>query len=178
MGLLTQPDATLYRGFFKEMSKLRGIHVQYRYPIKISSTIHAEMNTKLSDPIEMDIIFQENPSVRTLKSIGWVSEIGDDKPYVAQLPFDTPELQVESVITIPPFYEINSRSRDFKITSITTLLEFPDCLTCTLAPIFDTKFINKDYDTSNYNYLDNKDTPASDSPNNKIDNGYNYLNIT
>ena len=31
MGLLTQKDARLFRGFFKEMARLRGIPVTYRY---------------------------------------------------------------------------------------------------------------------------------------------------
>ena len=35
MGLLTRNYATLFRKYFKEMAKLRGIHVIYQYPIEM-----------------------------------------------------------------------------------------------------------------------------------------------
>lgn len=177
MGLLTKKDARLFRFFFKEMAKLRGISVKYRYVEDTETTIHAEFESKLSEPIDMDIIFNENPSVNTLKTIGWVSENPDDKPYIAQIPFDAPFLSTECEIEIPPFLEIASRCRKFKITSINTLLEYPDCWTCTLAPIFDNAPVKDNYDETNYNYVETEDQPDSDSPDNKRDSYYNYLNV-
>lgn len=160
MGLLTTGDARLFRGWFKEMAKLRGIHVLYRYPKTIDPTIHAEMLTELSEALEMDIIFDTNPKTSTLKKIHWVSELPDDKPYVAMLPYDAPNLCTECVISIKPIDSLNDVYRDFKITSINTLLEFPDCWTCTLAPIVETKkdTPKNDYSDSNYNYIDEKRT--------------------
>lgn len=178
MGILTDRDARLFRIFFKEMAKLRGIKVYYRYVEKTETSIHAEFNSRLSDPIEMDIIFNENPSVNTLSKLGWVSENPDDKPYIAQLPFDAPHLNTECVIEIPPFLEIASRYRKFKITSINTLLEYPDSWTCILAPIFDNKPVKDNYEESNYNYLETRDQPISDSPDNKKESYYSYLNVS
>lgn len=171
MGFLTQEDSTLYRCFFKEMAHLRGFEVQYRYVIKTDPTIYTEFQSKLSDPINIDIIYESNPKVSTLNKIGWVSENPGDKPYIAMLPFDTPHLTTESVISIPPFIEIDSRARDFKITSINTIIEFPDCWICTIAPIFDNRPVRDNYSESNYNYFENDDSPDNDTPSN-----FKYIN--
>lgn len=156
MGYLTDRDVRIYRNWFKEMARLRGQHVLYRYPTKVDPTIHSELLTELSEPIEMDIIFQENPRTATLKKIKWVSEFPDDKPYIAILPFDAPNLCTECVISVRPVDSLNETYRDFKITSINTILEFPESWTCTVAPIFDTlpDTPKNDYDASNFNYID------------------------
>lgn len=176
MGQLTNKDSRLFRSFFKEAAKLRGIKVLYRYVNNYDTSIHAEFKSKLSEPIEMNVIFIENPKVTTLRRMGWVSETPDDKPYLVQVPIDTPNLATECVIEIPPFSEF-ARARRFKITFITTLLEYPDCFTCMLAPIFDTKEENNDYSNTNYNHLTTNDQPDNDAPDNRNDSGYNYLKI-
>lgn len=164
MGLLTRHDSTLFRSWYHEMAALRGIPVLYRYPIKIDPTIHSEMITEMSEPIEMNIIFETNPKTSTLKQIKWVSEFPNDKPYIAILPFDAPNLQTECTISIKPIDSLNETYRDFKITSINTILEFPDSWTCTLAPIFDVKqgTPKNDYTNSNYNYIDEDKTTNPD----------------
>lgn len=156
MGYLTDKDARLYRSWFKEMAHLRGQTVQYRYPLKLDPTIHSEMLTELSEPIDMDIIFETNPRTATLKQIKWVSEFPNDKPYIAILPFDAPNLCTECTIAIHPVDSLNETAREFKITSINTILEYPDSWTCTVAPIFDVKddTPKNDYDSSNFNYID------------------------
>jgi hypothetical protein len=114
------------------------------------------MITELSEPIEMDIIFQENPRTATLKEIHWVSEFPNDKPYIAILPFDAPNLCTECVISVKPVDSLGEIHRDFKITSINTILEFPESWTCTLAPIFSVKegTPKNDYQSTNINYID------------------------
>lgn len=160
MGFLTDNDSTLYRNWFVEMARLRGIEVLYRYPMKVDPTIHAEMLTEMSEPIPMDIIFETNPRTAMLKQIKWVSEFPNDKPYIAILPYDAPNLQVECTISIKPIDSLNCYYRDFRITSINTILEYPDSWTCTLAPIFDVKngTPKNDYSNSNYNYIDEDKT--------------------
>lgn len=156
MGLLTQDDATLYRGWFKEMAYLRGIRVLYQYAISTTETIHAEFDSTYSKHIPVDVIFETNPKANTLKRIGWVSENPDDKPYIVYLPFDIPNLNTESIVSIPPSVEKGLRARKFKVTTINTLIEYPDCWICTLAPVFDTDKVDNDYSETNYNYV-NKD---------------------
>lgn len=175
MGLLTKKDTKIFREFFKEMAYLRGISVKYQYPIwgdDESVSIHGEITPEYSRPIDMDIIFDENPRVDTLNKIGWISEYPDSKPVIAVLPFDAPSLATKCIISIPPFEEINSRARKFEVTSINTILEYPDSWTCTLAPIFDNDEPRTDYEDTNYNYTESDDQPDEDTPNN-----YEFLNV-
>lgn len=154
MGLLTQKDSTLYRSFFKEMAHLRGIPVIYRYVKKFKDTIHAEVSpADLSDPININVIFEENPKVKTLRRIGWVSESPDDKPYIMYFPFDVPHLTNEARVEIPMIDVMNNRPRLFKVTSITQLIEFPDALITTIVPVVDTIKPRTEYKDSNYNYI-------------------------
>lgn len=155
MGLLTNADATLYRGWFREMAKLLGISVQYRYVINQESTIHGEVNpTNLSDPITLDIIFDTNPKVKTLKNIGWVSETNEEKPYLMMFPFDTPNISNEARVYIPPDVQAVKDIKEFKITSINTNMEYPDCYICTVVPVMQSEEIRDNYDDSNFNYLE------------------------
>ena len=157
MGLLTNNDATLYRDWFKEMAKLRGITVQYRYVIAQDTTIHGEVNpTNLTDPITLDIIFETNPRMKTLRNIGWVSETNEEKPYLMMFPFDTPHISNEARVYIPPDVQAVKDIKEFKITSINMNMEYPDCYICTVVPVMQSEEIKDDYSKTNFNYFDFK----------------------
>lgn len=145
MGQLLKQDAELYRRFFKEQAKLLGIHVLYQYPVDMDFTLHGQENPKgYSDPIEMNIIFDQSPKLKTLRKLGWVSEDPDDKPYIVQLPFDAPNLQKGCLITLPAPLPI-ATSKVFKITEITFDQVLPDSWYCKLAPKFeDMNVLTKD----------------------------------
>lgn len=134
MGLLFNQDAKIYREFFKEQAKLLGIRVQYQYPVEMEFTIHGQEDPMgYSEPIELDIIFSESPKLKTLRKFGWVSEDPSDKPYLIQVPFDTPNLQKGCLVTLPvplPLVE----GRVFKITDISVDQILPDSYYCKVAP--------------------------------------------
>lgn len=179
MGLLTQDDVQLFQQWFKEACMLYGIPVKYRYPITDTEqvTIHGEIQSEFSEEIDMDVIFQENPPVKTLKRIGWVAEKPDDKPYIAMLPLDAPYLQTKARIMIPPIGQAIP-GRWFEVTSIQSQLEYPDCYICTLAPLFNTNEPKTDYCETNYNHIDAEraNQPDQDSPNNyPVDVNFKYL---
>lgn len=157
MGLLTQKDATIFRNYFKEMAKLRGISVIYQYPIDMEFSIYAEENPRgFSEKLPMNIIFEENPKITTLRKYGWVSEVPEDKPYIAHLPFDALNLCKGCRITIPPPFPL-CPGRTFVITEITSNLEFPDSWVCKLAPVFHNKpKTDPDYSDTNYNFIKKK----------------------
>ena len=160
MGLLTQNDSTIFRSYFKEMAKLIGIRVLYQYPIDMNFTIYAEEVPKgFSEEIELDIIFDENPKVTTLRKYGWVSELPEDKPYMATLPFDTKNLCKGCRILIVPPQPLADK-RTFVITDIQAGLEFPDSWVCKLAPVFFNKTPEKkleQYKDKNNVFMDIKD---------------------
>lgn len=136
MGVLTKSDSTIFRKYFKEMAKLLGIKVIYQYPIDMKFSVYAEEDPKgFSEEILMDIIFEENPKITTLRKYGWVSEIPDDKPYLAQLPFDAKNISKGCRISILPPLPLEDK-RVFVITDIQSNLQFPDSWMCKLAPVF------------------------------------------
>lgn len=136
MGLLNRNDSTIFRHYFKEMAKMIGITVIYQYPIDMQFSIYAEENPKgFSEEIKMDIIFEENPKVTTLRKYGWVSNLDEDKPYMATLPYDAKNLCKGCRITIVPPEPLASKNV-FVITDIKANLEFPDSWVCKLAPVF------------------------------------------
>ena len=192
---LVGKDARLFRKFFKEMAKLRGIPgclyqkisdkltenpngnyviinsklvectpSDYRnlpHYTKGSSkefTIHGELRAIYADPEPIDLIFQEAPAMKTLRAIGWNSEDNSDgdKPYVIQIPYDTPDLQVGCRVHIPFSLHDNESSRKiFRITKIAVIAQIPDCYTCTIAPEFESDPIKTapDYSNTNSNFL-------------------------
>lgn len=190
-------DAKLFRGFFKEMARLRGIPgctyqyiteklieskngnyviidsklvectptdypnlPHYNMTTSKSFTIHGELRAIYSEPQPIDLIFQEAPSMKTLRAIGWSSEDNSDgdKPYVIQVPFDTEKLQVGCRVLIPfSIYDNDESRKVFRITKIAVIAQFPDCYTCTIAPEFETNPIktNPDYSKTNSNFMRN-----------------------
>ena len=136
MGLLTRKDSTIFRSFFKEMAKLRGISALYQYPIDMKFSIYAEENPRgFSEEIPIDIIFTENPKTTTLRKYGWVTEVPEDKPYLAELPFDAKNLCKGCRIILPAPAPL-ANNRVFVVTDIQSNLEFPDSWMCKLAPVF------------------------------------------
>ena len=136
MGLLNRQDSTIYRQYFSEMAKLIGQSVGYQYVVEKDLTIHSEDNSKLSTPIRIDVLFDENPSVDTLNTLGWTSELNTQQPIVVNVPYNTPNLTVNARITIESVDGVG-RPRVFKVTKIISDLEFPDAYTCAVVPVFD-----------------------------------------
>ena len=169
MGLLTRHDATIYRGYFKEMCKLLGQSVGYQYVTEKDFTIHSEDNSKLSMPIRIDIIFDENPSTQTLNKLGWMSELNEQKPIVINMPYNTPNLTVNARITVESVDGI-SRQRVFKITKIESDLEFPDAYTCIIVPVFD-QYVQK----SQYTLINTEKINEEESSRTSKDQPYKYI---
>lgn len=180
MGLLTQSDTLVFQKWFKECCKLRGIAVQYCYPVTEEVSIHGEVQPQFSELFPLDIMFDENPKVKTLKNIGWNSEDPEDKPAIAHLPIDTPQLKTKSRILIPPVGQAIP-GRWFEVTTIHANLEYPDSYTVTLAPVFDTEKPKTDVSVTNYNYIKDHraNQPDEDQPANyPVDPNFKFLNLT
>jgi len=136
MGLLNRQDAKIFRQYFSEMVKLIGQSVGYQYVVEKKMTIHSEDNSTLSMPIRLDVLFDENPSVDTLNTLGWTSELNTQQPIVVNVPYNTPKLSVGARMIIESV-DGTPRPRVFKVTKIVSDLEFPDAYTCAIVPVFD-----------------------------------------
>ena len=142
MGLLVNNDAARFRSYFKEMAKLLGILAEYQYPIDMEFSNYGDENPLgFSEPEPMDIIFEENPKISTLKKLGWWVEGEDRQPYTAELPYDAPNLAKGCRILIPS--GLKDQYRTFVVTDIKANLQFADSWICKLAPVFHDKTTEK-----------------------------------
>ena len=172
MGLLNRKDSTIYRNYFKECAKLIGIECSYQYVVKQDLTIHSEDNSTLSQPIPLNILFDENPSVDTLNRMGWVIELGTVQPVVATLPYDTPNLTVNARITVMAKDGL-ARQRVYRITKIASDIEYPSTWSCTLVPIMD-----QIPQENKYTLINNEKINSEDSKVTKQDSESEYANGT
>jgi hypothetical protein len=177
MGLLNRNDAKIFRNYFSEMVKLIGQSVGYQYVVERNLSIHSEDNCKLSMPIRIDILFDENPQVDTLNRLGWVSEINGQKPIVINMPYNTPELTVNARVIIESV-EGTPRPRVFKITKIVSDLEFPDAYTCAIVPVFDQYVQKNQYTLVNHEKINQEesDRTSKDQPYTYVTNQQNIDN--
>lgn len=166
MGLLTGDDSMILRDMFKECCKLRGFTVDYLFPVSEDVSIYGQIFPDFSSIIELDIMFETNPKIKTLKNYGWVSEDKNEKPYIAYLPYDTKNLQTKARIRINPIGG-NKAGRWFEITDITEAIEYPMAYACKLAPLFINDKPKLDYDSTNYNYLEGGNQPDENTTQNK-----------
>lgn len=144
MGLLNRDDATIFRKYFSEMCKLIGQSIGYQYVTKRDYTIHSEENFEYSQPIRLDVLFDENPTVDTLNRIGWVSEINNMKPIIINMPYNTPNLTVGARVMISSVDGV-ARPRLFRISKIASDIEYPDAYTCAAVPVFDQEVQKNQY---------------------------------
>lgn len=165
MGLLTGEDSKLFRQFFKEVAKLRGISVNYVYPVDEETSIHGQIFPEFSSIYELDIIFESTPKIKTLKNYGWVSEDSSDKPYIAFLPYDTPHIQTKARLKLFPIGS-EKNGKWFEITDINESIEFPDAYICRLAPVYVNEKEKLDYEQTNHNYIEGDNQPDENTTHN------------
>ena len=169
MGLLTQEDSTLFRQFFKEMCMLRGLPADYIYPVDEEYSIHGQIFPNFSSIFNINIIFESNPKIKTLKNYGWVSEDSSDKPYIAYLAYDTPHIQTKARLKLFPIGG-DKDGKWFEITEIHHAIEFPDAYACKLAPVYDTEKEKLDYSETNNNYIEGDNQPNETTHHNQYIN--------
>lgn len=177
MGLLNRQDCKIFRQYFSEMVKLIGQSVGYQFVVEKKMTIHSEDNSTLSVPIRLDVLFDENPSVDTLNTLGWTSELNTMQPVVVNVPYNTPKLSVGARMTIESVDGVQ-RPRVFKVTKIISDLEFPDAFTCAIVPVFDQYEQKNQYTLVNTEKISQKgsDRTSKDQPYDYITNEHNIDN--
>lgn len=131
--LYDEHNLKLQRGYFKEMTRLIGINVLYRAPKENKHwTTYQEIESNYEDPILIGCIFHEHPDQRSLKKMGWVSELQDTESLIS-VAYDTPHLQVGSLIVIPSGID-NADGRLFRITQLSNIMMYPASITCACVP--------------------------------------------
>lgn len=160
-GLLLNQNIKITRQYFREMVKLLGIYVIYRYPISESKyTSYAEIESNYSSPILTGCIFDEHPTQQTLKKMGWVSELQTNSSFI-HVDYDLPGLQQGSLFIIPSGID-NSKGRLFRVVSMSVGVVYPASVTCEIVPEYVDTFKEESYDykESSMNLIKQEEEPG------------------
>lgn len=148
-GLLLNNNAKLYRQYFREMVSLIGVQVIYRSPKKDKHwTTYAEIESNYNPPTLEGCIFDEHPSIKTLKKMGWVSELQPNSSII-HVPYDLPNLQVGALFIIPSGLD-NTKGRVFRAVSMETIFIYPASVAVEIVPEYE-----NDFDDSLHNHKNN-----------------------
>lgn len=158
--LLNKANIQLHRNWFKEMTKLIGIIVQYEYPLPDNKdyNLYGELKTAYSEPEPVGVIYDEHPNQWTMKKLGWVAEMDEDLS-VIHVPYDLHGLQVGSLFLIPPGVD-GGETRVFRVVKMSTIAVYPASVTCFIGPMIKDTFeesIARDYTRTNFNAIIEED---------------------
>ena len=133
-GLLMGKDIKLFRKWFKEMTKLRGINCIYKAPKPGTKNYdrHGDLEADYEQPIVVGVIFQDHPDQKTLKKMGWVAELQETSSMI-HVPYDLPGLQRGALFIVPSGLD-NAEGRLFRVINMQNIMMYPASIACEIAP--------------------------------------------
>lgn len=156
--LLNEKDILLQRNYFREMTELLGVKVIHRAPRQGKTyTTYSEIDSNYFEPELIGCIFDEHPNQRTMKKLGWVSEL-DTNASIISVPYDVKGLQQGSLFVVPSAFD-NSKGRLFRVVEITSTMIYPCSLTCKLVPEYENTFATSHHNhkKDSFNLLNGED---------------------
>lgn len=154
--LLIEKNIKLQRFYFKQLLKLRGIKVLFRAPrpeLKEYNT-YGELDARYYPAVETLCIYDEHPTQKTMKKLGWDSQLNDTTTLI-HVPYDLEGVQAGALFIIPSGLD-NAPPSTFRVARMSSIAVFPSCITCELAPEWGNN-MNKsqivDFEKSNFNVL-------------------------
>ncbi len=158
--LLNDQNIKLHRLYFRQMCSLLGINVLYRSPIESSKTYngYGELDTYYNAPQKVSVIWDEHPTQKTMRKLGWDAELSDTTS-VIHVPYDLPGLQAGCLFIIPGGLD-NTVGRVFKVLRMTNIAIYPSSVSCELGPVLvdtDEKSTISDFSHTNFNLLDDEE---------------------
>ena len=158
-GLLIQKhNIKLNRQFFKEFLRLHGLNVLYRAPIKTSKTynMYGELDANYELPIKVSCIYDEHPTQKTMRKLGWNTELSDTS-VVIHVPYDM-DVEAGGLFIIPSGLD-KSEGRVFKVLRMTNIALYPASIACELGPMLvntTERATIENFKTNNFNLLDDE----------------------
>lgn len=132
-GLLINKDIKLHRQYFNQMVKLLGINCIYREPLSGKDyDSHGDLDAKYKKGIPVGCIFQDHPDQKTLKKMGWVSELQEGNSII-HIPYDLPGIQKGALFEIPSGLD-NAPARVFRVITLQNIMVYPASIACEIAP--------------------------------------------
>lgn len=156
--LLSEQNIKLSRSFFKEFLRLHGINVTYRAPIPTSKeyNMYGELDTNYKQPIRVSCIYDEHPTQKTMRKIGWNAELADTSVLI-HVPYDM-DVETGGLFVIPSGLD-NSVGRVFKVLRMSNIAIYPANIICELGPMLTNnqeKAPIEDFKRNNFNLLDDE----------------------
>lgn len=135
-GMLLTPEIKLHRKYFLEMAKLLGIQLIYRAPLPGKTfDEHGDLNANYYPGQVVFGIFQDHPDQKTLKKMGWVTELQENSSII-HVPYDLPNLQVGALFIIPSGLD-KAEGRVFRVISMQNIMVYPASIACEIAPEYE-----------------------------------------
>lgn len=157
-GMLLNKDITLHRQYFKEMCKLLGITVIYK-SLKpgMKWTNYGEVEANYNPPQLVGCIFNEHPDQRTLKKMGWVSELQENASII-HVPYDLPKLEVGCLFIVPSGLD-DGKGRLFRCTKLSNIMVYPASVACEIVPEYENTYRQSlnSFKNSSYNLLNEEE---------------------
>ena len=142
--LLNQKDILLQRKYFDEMTKMIGVRVIHRAPRNSKTyTTYAEIDTNFYEPEMVGCIFEEHPTQKTMKKLGWNSELSENASLIS-VPYDLRGLQKGSLFVVPSAFD-NTKGRLFRVVEIYGEMIYPCSLSCRIVPEFENTFTDNSF---------------------------------
>lgn len=130
--LIRGSDIKLYRTWFKEMTRLHGINVIYKEPLKNKEYDNrGDLVSGYKPGIKIGCIFQEHPDQKSLKKMGWVAELQEGSSII-HVPYDLPGLQVGALFDVPSGLD-TAKPRTFRVISMQNIMIYPASIACEIA---------------------------------------------
>ena len=131
-----------------------GVKVIHRAPRPSKHyTTYAEIDSNYYEPHSVGCIFDEHPNQKTMKKLGWNSELSENAALIS-VPYDLEGLQQGSLFIIPSAFD-NTKGRLFRVVEISGIMIYPCSLTCKLVPEFENTYSKEssNYTHSSFNLL-------------------------
>lgn len=155
-GLLITPDIKLHRQYFKEMVRLLGVNCIYRAPVVSDKhyTLNGEVETQFQAPQVVGCLFEDHPTQKTTKKLGWNSEQMEGASII-HVPYDLKDLQQGALFIVPSAFD-NTKGRLFRVDELSSIMIYPASISCKIVPEYEDTFDKSQLNHSkdNFNLLD------------------------
>lgn len=153
--LLVESNIKLSRQFFEEFLRLHGLRVTYRAPRKGSKdyNMYGELDTNYEAPISVMCIYDEHPTQKTMRKIGWNTELADTS-VVINVPYNM-NVETGGLFVIPAGLD-KSEGRVFKVLRMSNIAVYPVSIACELGPMLVNNSQNNlvdNFQATNFNLL-------------------------
>lgn len=154
--LLNEKNIKLWRKYFEQFLKLRGLKVLFRAPrenLKQYNT-YGELDARYHPPVETMCIYDEHPTQKTMRKLGWDAQLSDNTTLI-HVPYNLEGVQAGALFIIPSGLD-NAPPATFRVARLSTISIYPAAISCELAPEWEnTMEANQvtDFGKSNFNVL-------------------------